>query len=88
MLEKLGWITQVSVKAMINIYKQSSLQNMSLSFISLQWKTSNNGTNDYIVPKLSSISNKENNQMSQILYEHNSEAIKINVIFQIKTSGC
>lgn len=73
---------------MINIYKQSSLQNMSLSFISLQWKTSNNGTNDYIVPKLSSISNKENNQMSQILYEHNSEAIKINVIFQIKTSDC
>ena len=52
---------------MINIYKQSSLQNMSLSFISLQWKTGNNGTNDYIVPKLSSISNKENNQMSQIL---------------------
>lgn len=73
---------------MINIYKQSPLQNMSLSFISVQWKTWNNGTNDYIVPKLNSISNKENSEMSQILYEHNSEAIKINVIFQIKTSAC
>lgn len=61
---------------------------MSLSFIPLQWKTWNNGTNDYIVPKLSSISNKENTKTSQILYEHDSEAIKINVIFQIKTSGC
>lgn len=60
------WVTDVlrnqdglCDKATINIYMQpSSLQMIFLSFHLEQWKTWNNATNVYIVPLLSSISNK------------------------------